>query len=99
MLHATNAPDPHAMGAERPPFPGTWRRVYTAVMVYLALPIALSMLSLARSHEPLDWVVLVGSLASIIAYGLYRGRYGPVHHGQAGQRQEVENRSLRLHKN
>ena len=24
--------------------------------------------------RPLDWVVLVGSLASIIAYGLYRGR-------------------------
>jgi hypothetical protein len=34
-------PDPRAMPDEPPPFLGTWRRVYTAVIVYLALLIAL----------------------------------------------------------
>jgi len=33
--------DPRAMPDEPPPFLGTWRRVYTAVIVYLALLIAL----------------------------------------------------------
>ena len=45
------------------------------VVVYLALLIALCYAFHPRVFmRPLDWVVLVGSLASIIAYGLYRGR-------------------------
>jgi hypothetical protein len=34
-------PDPREMPDEPPPFLGTWPRVYTVVIVYLALLIAL----------------------------------------------------------
>jgi len=34
-------PDMREMPDEPPPFLGTWRRVYTAVLAYLALLIAL----------------------------------------------------------
>ena len=33
-------PDPRDAGDEGPPFLGTWRRVYAAVLIYLAAIIA-----------------------------------------------------------
>ena len=35
------ASDAHGLPDEPPPFLGTWRRVYTAVIIYLAILIAL----------------------------------------------------------
>ena len=58
-----------------PPFLGTWRRVYIGVLIYLAVVIvALLPVHAGLSMRPLDWIVLVASLVSIIAYGLYRSR-------------------------
>ena len=59
----------------RRPFLGTWRRIYIAVLIYLAaLDRRLLPLHAGISMRPLDWIVLVTSLVSIVAYGLYRSR-------------------------
>ena len=60
---------------EPPPFLRTWRRVYTAILIYLAVIIAGSLpVHTGLSMRTLDWIVLVTSLVSIVAYGLYRSR-------------------------
>ena len=63
------------MPDEPPPFLGTWPRVYTVVLIYLAALIVLSYaFHPVLFMRPLDWVVLVGSLVFIVSYGLYKGR-------------------------
>ena len=66
---------PRDVPDEPPPFLGTWRRVYIAILIYLVfIIVGLLPLHAGLSMRPLDWVVLVTSLVSIVAYGLYRSR-------------------------
>ena len=69
MPHTRDVPD------DAPPFLRTWRRVYTATLIYLVLH-HLRLLSVhpGLSMSSLDWVVLVSTLVSIVTYGLYRSR-------------------------
>ena len=70
-LHAATRDVPD----EPPPFLGTWRRVYIAILIYLVLHhLRLLPLHPGLSMRPLDWIVLVTALVSIVAYGLYRSR-------------------------
>ena len=61
-------PDLRDVPDDPPPFLGTWRRVYVAVLVYLC-PRHRRPLLVHPSLEmrPLDWIVLVVSLVSIVA--------------------------------
>ena len=69
MPHTRDVPD------EPPPFLRTWRRVYIAILIYLVLHhLRLLPVHPGVSMRPLDWIVLVTTLVSIVAYGLYRGR-------------------------